>query len=88
MGDGQVELAIQMAERAVALTGRQHPVMLDTLAAAYAAAGRFQDAVGTAQAASSLARRAGAAALAERIESRLRIYMKRQPYVRTWAIKP
>ncbi len=37
--------AIELAERANALTGHSAPVALDTLAAAYAAAGRYDDAV-------------------------------------------
>jgi tetratricopeptide (TPR) repeat protein len=43
------EEAIRLAERAAALTPGGNPTVLDTLAAAYAAAGRFDDAVATAE---------------------------------------
>ena len=36
--------AVRLAERAVQLTGAREPTLLDTLAAAYAEAGRFQEA--------------------------------------------
>ena len=78
----QTEMAIQLAERAVALTRHEHPVMLDTLAAAYAAAGRFEEAVRTAQKAISLARQARAAALVDQIGPRLQLYLRHRPYVR------
>ena len=41
--------AVRLAERACELTKRKNPGMLDTLAAAYAEAGRFADAVKTAK---------------------------------------
>jgi tetratricopeptide (TPR) repeat protein len=41
--------AVSLAEKACALTGRQQPAMLLTLAAAFAEAGRLQDAVATAR---------------------------------------
>ena len=37
--------AVELAQRAVKLSGGQEPAILDTLAAAYAEAGRFADAV-------------------------------------------
>ena len=46
--------AVVLAERACELTGRQDPNMLDTLAAAYAEAGRFPEAVETARATCAL----------------------------------
>jgi tetratricopeptide (TPR) repeat protein len=49
------EQALGMAERACELTGRKDPVILKTLAAAYAEAGRFKEAVTTAQTAQKLA---------------------------------
>src|SRR5262249_13818751 len=49
--------AVGLAERAATLTNRQDSAALDALAAAYAAAGRFDDAVGTGSAALALARR-------------------------------
>jgi tetratricopeptide (TPR) repeat protein len=41
--------AVEVGERAVRLTGRQDPGSLDTLAAAYAEAGRFEEAAATAR---------------------------------------
>jgi len=61
--------AIEVGERAVRLTSRQDPVSLDTLAAAYAEAGRFDEAAATAREALELAGTRGTAdrALADRL---------------------
>lgn len=66
--------AIQLAQRASELTGRHHPVILETLAAAYASAGEFDMAVSTAQTALSLASQAQDETLAERIRKQLAYY--------------
>jgi tetratricopeptide (TPR) repeat protein len=50
--------AVQLAERACALTANRNPVLLTTLAAAYAEAGRFEEAIQTAQQAIKFAREA------------------------------
>jgi tetratricopeptide (TPR) repeat protein len=55
--------AVQLAEAACRLSGRRIPSYLGTLAAAYAEAGRFSDAVKTMQEALALARASGAADL-------------------------
>ena len=47
--------AVPMAERAIALTGRNDPVKLKTLAAAYAESGRFEEAVTTLREANAVA---------------------------------
>jgi spermidine synthase len=47
LSDGNGVEATAHAERAAELNGRRHPKMLDTLAAAYAAAGMFSDAIAT-----------------------------------------
>ena len=47
--------AVELAQRAVELSGGREPAILDTLAAAYAEAGRFPEAVKTAQRAAALA---------------------------------
>ena len=52
--------AVQLAEAACRLNGRRNPSFLGTLAAAYAEAGRFGDAVRTIQEAQALARASGA----------------------------
>jgi tetratricopeptide (TPR) repeat protein len=51
--------AVRMAERACELTGRTQALLMETLAAAYGEAGRFQEAVATAQKALDLAESAG-----------------------------
>jgi len=72
--------AVQSAERAVALTGRKDPSCLDALAAAYAEAGRFPDAVAAAKEAVALAAGRGPKELAAQIERRLALYQAGQPY--------
>lgn len=72
--------AIRLAERAARLTHREHAVVLDTLAAAYAAAGQYAQAVETAQAALALIPAGQVAELAAGIRGRLRLYQQRQPY--------
>lgn len=66
--------AVALAERACQLTGNRDPSYLDTLAIAYAAANRFEDALKTAQNALQLARSAGLADLTREIEARLQHY--------------
>ena len=75
--------AVRLAERAADLTGRRQPVILDALAAAYAAAGDFERAAATAQEAASLAAAAGATALSGDIEGRLALYRQKKPYRET-----
>jgi len=72
--------ALQLARRAGELTDFQQPDYLDTLAAAYAAAGQFPQAVETAQKAIKLASAAGQNNLTQRIQKRLLLYQSRQPY--------
>ena len=66
--------AVTLAERAVRLTGGREPSVLDALAAAYAEAGRFPDAVRTAERALELARQQGHPALAVAVDGRLATY--------------
>jgi tetratricopeptide (TPR) repeat protein len=72
--------AVELAERACSLTGRKDVACLDTLAAAYASAGRFDEAVPTAKEAWQKAQAAGQTALAEEIHVRLQLYRDRKPY--------
>ncbi|MCH7812783.1 MAG: sulfatase-like hydrolase/transferase [Planctomycetes bacterium] len=72
--------AVQYAEAAERLTGSRDINMLDTLAAAYAAAGRFEDAVATADRAVDAAREAHLEDAATRILTRRALYKERQPY--------
>ncbi|HUU21693.1 MAG TPA: hypothetical protein VM389_04075, partial [Phycisphaerae bacterium] len=74
--------AVKQAQRAVELAG-ESPSRLDTLAAAYAEAGRLADAVRTAERAKALARGSERAQLADRIEQRLALYRAGQPYHRS-----
>jgi Tfp pilus assembly protein PilF len=71
--------AIALAEGASRRTGRS-PRALDTLAAAYAAAGRYDEAVVTAERALSAALGAGDQRSAADIDGRIRLYQSRQPY--------
>jgi tetratricopeptide (TPR) repeat protein len=77
---GDPARAVELAERARALSGRENAQCLDTLAAAYAAAGRFADAMAAAERAGQLAESTGQSALAAKIQSRLELYRTGQPY--------
>jgi protein O-mannosyl-transferase len=72
--------AVEMAERAVKLSDGENPAILDTLAAAYAEAGRFPEAVETAQKASNQATRQNNKALAASIEVRRQLYEAKTPF--------
>jgi tetratricopeptide (TPR) repeat protein len=72
--------AVTLAERACELTNNRVAGYLDTLAAAYAAAGRFNNAIATAQNAIGLARSAGQTQIASEIETRLELYRAGHPY--------
>ena len=72
--------AVALAQRAVAFSSSPEPLILDTLAAAYAEAGRFPDAVRTAQQAADLAAQQNQPALAESIQARIRLYRAGTPY--------
>jgi protein O-mannosyl-transferase len=72
--------AVQLAERACALSKPASFSYLDTLAAAYAEVGRFEDAVGTAQQAVGLAQQVGPKEKAEQIRLRLKLYQTRRSY--------
>ena len=72
--------AVKLAQRACVLTNYKDPQSLDTLAAAYAAAGRFEEAIETAEKAMELAVSAGRKDLATEIQDRLRLYQAHQPY--------
>jgi len=66
--------AIRLAERACELTGYNEPGMLDTLGVAYAAAGRFDEAVEIAEKAKELAVASGRKGLISDIEKHLELY--------------
>jgi len=78
--------AVQLAERARALAKSETPELLDTLAAAYASDGRFEEAVATAEKALTIALALPTAktdeqsVLADQIEQRLRLYKQKKPF--------
>ncbi len=75
------EESIRIMERLLHEAERPDPAHLDTLAAAYAAAGRFPDAIGTAERAEKLAREERRWAKAERIRVRLARYREGEPWI-------
>jgi tetratricopeptide (TPR) repeat protein len=79
--------AIRLAEALVREAASPDPNELDTLAAAYAAAGRFDEAIGAAAQAAALAAERRQLPLAETIRSREQLYRARRPYVEAAAPK-
>lgn len=75
------DAAIAAGENAARFTGSEDPAVLDTLAAAYASAGRFADAVRTLERAIAISRRAGDEASLREFEARLARYRSRRPYI-------
>jgi tetratricopeptide (TPR) repeat protein len=72
--------AVRLAEELVEATPEPTAHMLGVLAAAYAEAGRFEDAVQTGLKAMDKARQAGAEPLLERLRQRLELYRAGRPY--------
>jgi len=77
------EEAVHLAERACQLDGYKKAVFVGTLAAAYAEAGRFDDAVKAAEKAHDLATAAGEKEVAERNEQLLEVYKEGKAYHET-----
>jgi Flp pilus assembly protein TadD len=71
--------AVKLAERACELTHHETS-FLGTLAAAYAEAGRFQDAIATAEKARTQAQNRGETSLEERNQQLLDLYRQGKPY--------
>jgi tetratricopeptide (TPR) repeat protein len=71
--------AVELARQANALTGGEKPLILRTLAAALAQAGRFPEAVETAQHASTLAEAQSIPGLARQIQSESNLYHAGKP---------
>ena len=71
--------AISLAQRASELTGGEDPFVLDTLAMAYAEAGRFKEAQETVQKAIELAS-TGAKEMVPPLQERLLLYQSNRPY--------
>ena len=72
--------AVRLAQRACELTHYGEPLFLGTLAAAYAEAGRFPEAVTTAEKAEQLATDAGLTAVAAKNRELLELYRAGKPY--------
>lgn len=72
--------AVELAQQAVQLSGGLSPQILDTLAASYAEAGRFPEAVETARRALDLSVAQNNKALAEVIQNQLKLFEAGTPY--------
>jgi hypothetical protein len=72
--------AVEVASRSSRAVGGNAPVLLDTLAAAQARAGRFDEAVATAERGADLAETAGQSDLAGKMRSRAALYRTGRPY--------
>jgi Flp pilus assembly protein TadD len=72
--------AVELAERANQIKGVKDPVILNTLAAAYAEAGRFAEAVATAQQALELASVQTNIPLIDALRMQIRFYQAGSPF--------
>ncbi len=72
--------AMSLAIRTCELADYQDPSLLDTLAAAYAAAGRFSDAVATAEKALQIIPSGDNKKRIQKIQNRLDLYRQQKPY--------
>ena len=75
--------AVRLAEHACELTQRKQPRLIGTLAAAYAEAGRFADAVKAAEEAARVAEAMGDKSLAAENRELLALYSEGKPYRET-----
>jgi len=71
---------VELARQANALTGGENPVVLHTLAAALAEAGRFPEAVETAQRALRVAGAQSNTTLAGALQSEMKLYQAGSPF--------
>ena len=71
--------AVRLAERAAEATRRRDVTALDALAAAYAAAGRYEEAVRVARTGLELSTSAGQVAVAAQFRQRIELYQTGQP---------
>jgi len=72
--------AIQLAQKACEKTGYKNPVFLETLAAAYAETGRFDNALQTAQRALEVAATLGQREVIERVKYQMDLYKNGRPF--------
>jgi spermidine synthase len=73
--------AIEVAERAARLTANNSPTILDTLAAAYASGGRFEEAIAVQRRVIALAVEANSDRLAEEARQHLRLYERSESII-------
>jgi hypothetical protein len=73
-------LAVKLAERVCRQTDYRETIMIGTLAAAYAEAGRFDEAISTGQKACALASELGETNLLKRNQELVTLYQAHQPY--------
>ena len=71
--------AVELAEKALRISGGKIPMIYKVLAAAYAESGRFADAIETAQRGAELATNQGNPALAGELESNIALYQSGGP---------
>ncbi|HUC85516.1 MAG TPA: acyltransferase family protein, partial [Candidatus Acidoferrales bacterium] len=81
-------LAVKLAEDACLQTQYRQPAMVGTLAAAYAEAGRFDEAIGAARMACTLASQAGDEPLLQKCQAMLKSYLRHEPFREPVAEKP
>ena len=72
--------AVELARQANALTGGENPIILHTLAAAFAEAGRFSEAMETARRALRLAREQSNTGLTGALQSEIKLYQAGEPF--------
>ena len=72
--------AVELARQANLATGGDDPMMLGTLAAAYAETGMFSEAVKTARQALDLANSQSNAAMADLLRSQIALYQAGMPF--------
>ena len=80
--------AVMLAERACKLTEYKMPLMIGTLAVAQAEAGRFDEAVASAEKARNLAMELGRPVLVKKNDELIRLFTDHQPYRQTESPKP
>jgi tetratricopeptide (TPR) repeat protein len=77
----QPNRAIYFANHAIQLQRHTDPMVLDTIAVAYASAGQFEKAIATTEKALQMAVAYKKPKLADELRSRLELYRKGQPYL-------
>jgi Flp pilus assembly protein TadD len=78
--------AVQLGEQAAQLSSGRNPMVLRTLAAAYAESGRFPEAIATAQRGAEVAIKQGNSALAGELQSNIALYQTNSPLRDTRAV--